>query len=256
MIDFLCSATSHITKKHLLFAVLAAAAIFFYWFSPIMLKGYDTESVTILALGDSLTEGMFGRNMSRLLHGSFHPYTKQLEKRLPGGHKFKVINSGISGERVPSMKGRLKVILKDKSMNLKNGIIIILGGTNDCLDMIRQRKNNTLMQDIKNTVRILLEMHELCRKNNVLSVVITIPPVTRGEFFEKFNKVRGLVNRELIIYSSKNKQTTLFADFGHFVDNLIGNKQFWDDGLHYTPHGYDEMGNFIFEQIKKNLTRL
>jgi lysophospholipase L1-like esterase len=88
---------------------------------------------TILAFGDSLTEGYERTNRGV----KFHPYTIHLNAKLMH-HYFKsnAVESGLSGERTTSMIPRLKEALKDNlwsngQMQSQVRLTIILGGTND-----------------------------------------------------------------------------------------------------------------------------
>ena len=76
---------------------------------------------TIVAIGDSLTEGLGVAEESS--------YPAQLQRKLAdGGHNYRVINAGVSGETSSGALSRLKWAL-----TLKPDIVILVTGANDGL---------------------------------------------------------------------------------------------------------------------------
>jgi len=100
--------------------------------TPIATTPTPEESLTILAFGDSLTEG-FGVSADA-------NYPSQLESRLrDDGYAVRVINGGISGETSSSALARL-----DWMLNTEPDIVIVETGGNDALrgvDLDLTRKN-------------------------------------------------------------------------------------------------------------------
>lgn len=100
--------------------------------TPIAAAPMPEDSLTILAFGDSLTEG-FGVSADE-------NYPSQLESRLrDDGYAVRVINGGISGETSSSALARL-----DWMLNTEPDIVIVETGGNDALrgvDLDLTRKN-------------------------------------------------------------------------------------------------------------------
>jgi len=65
---------------------------------------------------------------------------------------------------------------------------------------------------------------------------------------------RKQVNGKLQELASKSEDKTLLVDFAskilyHGVPREERDK-YWDDGIHFTPDGYDVIGVMVFEALK------
>ena len=71
---------------------------------------------------------------------------------------------------------------------------------------------------------------------------------------EELRTKRTEVNRKLKNLAEENKENTLFCDITSTLSYVSlseeERKKIWDDKLHFTPLGYDMMGNKIYETIK------
>ncbi|XP_031561161.1 uncharacterized protein LOC116297137 [Actinia tenebrosa] len=208
-----------------------------------------SKLVRILAFGDSLTQG----HTYQLTH--FHPYTHRLRQLLQEHKsvKFDVDNAGITGEFVrDQMTKRLPLLLR------KNGpynLIIILGGTNDLGDF-NPGEEKALFKEI-------VSLHDIAHEHGAKTLLLTIPESdyifkdmgANGTSYIKEDGEKGriLINGMLRDFAKENDDVTLCdLDQEHRHTNLKEEEKvkYWDDGLHYTPEGYDRMGEIIFEKIK------
>ena len=188
--------------------------------------------VRILAFGDSLTEGWcdFGTK--------FHPYTRKLQTLVESLSKsVDVVNQGVSGETTGQMCERLPLVLdKDGPFDL----VIILAGTND-LGLSLNKDGEPLFQRLKS-------LHELALRHSPLSIAVTIPE-TGYETMDRFTALkekRLLVNTLLKKYVQDCGSKIILSDLSTRLprESLSheDRRKFWADGLHFTPAGYDRMG--------------
>lgn len=196
--------------------------------------------VRILAFGDSLTEGWcdFGTK--------FHPYTRKLQTLIQSLSKsVDVVNRGVSGERTDQMSDRLPLVLnRDGPFDL----VIILGGTNDL--------GLSLNKDGEPLFRRLRSLHELALRYSPLSVAVTIPE-TGYEAMDRFTAVKkkrlqvnALLKKYVKDCGGKMILSDLSAKLPRESLSHEDRRKFWEDDLHFTPAGYDRMGEIIFEDIK------
>lgn len=203
-------------------------------------------AVRILAFGNSLTEGWceFGTR--------FHPYTCKLQSLIQSRSKtasVDIVNRGVSGETTDQMNTRLPLVLdKDGPFD----VVIILGGTND-LGMSLDKNGEPLFRRLKS-------LHELAQRHSSLSVAVTVPE-TGYEIMDGFTVVREKrfqVNALLKKYVQQCGSKMLLSDLAEKLprESLSDGdrRKYWADHLHFSPAGYDRMGEIIFEDIKHRLT--
>jgi len=218
--------------------------------------------------GDSLSQGLYrSEDFSPL----FHPYSLELQKRLPGAN---VMESGLSGEEVGHMLVRLKAKLLDIPVAQKPAVVVILGGTNDIgIGRIRGPR----------IAERLIEMHEHLRVLHdtdpafaglLHSVAVTVPVLLSRTDHNR--QERMFVNDALREYVSRSARhhdgftwlldiSNLFltqscVPFGQTDEGCRAgaeppfdplNARFWDprSPLHFSPQGYDELGRIVFERL-------
>lgn len=200
----------------------------------------------ILCFGDSLTEGYY--------HGGvkFHPYTLQLanlfKQMTESGEieEVQLVNKGRSGELVhPEMAKRLPQILKDDG---PYDLVIILGGTND-LASLKEAKQFDLFEKIKS-------LHKMAHEIGMKTCAVTIPQTAFDVLPISYEYVeyRESVNNQIRDFASNNSAMVCLCDVSLKIPMYgVRNNELashWDDELHFTPKGYDRMGELIFEVIK------
>ena len=170
-----------------------------------------------------------------------------------------LINAGVSGERTLEIHKRLLSLLESSHQFT---IAIILAGTNDFMDIIRKAGDskthlNTSCIDLARQIQAL---HNTCHSKSIMTVLLTIPEITNErdsnrDVFQKFKHCRSIVNYQLRSYANGlPPKLTVLADFEKFVSDKTNVKdereRFWSDNVHFTPHGYNEMGSFIYKNMK------
>ncbi|UJR21623.1 hypothetical protein I4U23_024701 [Adineta vaga] len=209
----------------------------------------STRQLRILAFGASLTEGYYNDGLQ------FHPYTHRLSELL--GSLFNTIdihNAGVSGEAVLSstMLPRLKQLLSSASVNQFDWVLI-LAGTNDTIR--DQQKASVVFK----TYKLLIDE---CHKHGARVLVMTLPETIYPREFpfdvqrQEFNR---LLKEELKpTNNDKINPNIVVLDVDRLLPrhSLSANesRQIWTDELHFTPQGYDRLGEFIFEALKPFLS--
>jgi len=206
--------------------------------------------VRILAFGDSLTLG----NTLNMTH--LHPYTLRLRELLQDHNKtgitFDIDNAGICGEFARlEMTSRLPPILQSKG---PYDLVIILGGTNDLGDTHVFGAEKALYDEI-------ITLHLTAHRHGATTMLITIPESdyiyddmgrNRTSYVtQQGEKGRNIVNQMLRKFAGETDDVIL-CDLAteHPHTSEEDKSKYWDDGLHYTPKGYDKMGEIIFEKLK------
>jgi hypothetical protein len=239
---------------------------------------------TIFAFGDSLTEGMTYKSVHHN-KSSFHPYANVLRTLVP---KTTVIESGVVGERVESMRNRLRVEMKERDLT-RPLVVVILGGTNNIGGMHSSPAS---------TARDLLGMHEdlhalqrsasagASGSSSLHTVAVTLPTFP----MDHFRQIRLELNALIRDFAAQSSGFTLLLDIedlflmrdpcrrssgsssgssnskvkskdkdkeadGRCRENTIpfdpANRQFWDprSPLHFSEAGYDALGRIVFERL-------
>ena len=210
----------------------------------------ETHFKVIVAFGDSLTEGLFDWPNSR----QFHPYTIKLQrlinkevKRANSELNIVVRNFGISGERLQeSMKQRLRGVI----LATNPDFVIILGGTNDLLDMAKGASDYDVHRRSNELIRDTQRLHIYCHHKGIPTAVLSIPETAIDDRDQNatVSLMRRMINDEMRDFTNSSKHTT-YVD----ISTKIGrkrNEKYWDDGVHFTPMGYDRVGEIIFQEIR------
>ncbi|RMX51187.1 hypothetical protein pdam_00004084 [Pocillopora damicornis] len=204
-------------------------------------------AVRILAFGNSLTEGWceFGTR--------FHPYTLKLQNLIESECKTEsidIVNRGVSGETIDEMNARLPEVLDEGG---PFDIVIILGGTND-LGMRLDENGEPLFSRLRS-------LHELALRHSPLSVAVTVPE-TGYETMDGYTVVREKrlqVNALLKNFVQQCGSKMLVSDLATKLprESLSDEdrRTLWADHLHFSPAGYDRMGEIIFEDIRHCLSK-
>ena len=204
----------------------------------------------IAAFGDSLTEGLFDWPNSR----RFHPYTIKLQKLI--NDKIKRANSelsivvknfGISGERLrKSMKDRLRRVIASTNPD----VVIILGGTNDLLDMEKEVSANNYATQTNELIQDIKSLHLECHYKGIPTAALSIPETAIDDRDQNatVSLMRRIINREMEDFANRSQTRTIFVDISTETDRKH-NRKYWDDGVHFTPMGYDRVAEIIFKGI-------
>mmetsp|Transcript_27969 Transcript_27969/g.39046 ORF Transcript_27969/g.39046 Transcript_27969/m.39046 type:complete len:265 (+) Transcript_27969:119-913(+) len=206
------------------------------------------KTVTILCLGDSLTRGYFMRGYKH------HPYSYRLEELLKKREdelEYDIHNQGIDGYKAVDMKDLYTATVKAQLESKKGrkhrregrafDIVVILGGINDlCLNTTPEK----VFQGLKET-------HAAAIQDGAITVALTVAEhfqqKTHGASLEKdIAKLNEMIKS---LGSSKTHVIDFAAEFPYFSLSEEEKRDLWDDGLHYTPQGYDRMGEIVYAEL-------
>lgn len=201
-----------------------------------------TSHVRILAIGDSLTEGLTNHA------SSFHPYSLRLQERLEKVVNVTVDQRGISGEQVlVTMRNRLFAILDDASAaGQLYDWVLLLGGINDIFQHARP-------EDI---VLALAAMYDASIRHEARVLAMTCMENNREEDAPSLREGRLKLNSLMVKKVEERPQVQLLdlATLLPYHSMPPEEKELiWDDGVHPTPAGYDHMADIIYDALKPSL---
>ncbi len=189
-------------------------------------KEYDG---TILAIGDSLTEGL------GVEEEDAYPAVLQ-NKLLDNGYNYRVINAGVSGETSSGALSRI-----EWALTLKPDIVILVTGANDGLRGIDPELIKANITDIIK----LLKDREIVVVLGGMQMVQNLGQTYTREFSKLYKDIAGDLNVILI---------------PSFLAGVGGNPTLnQSDGIHPTAKGYRMIvGNvypYVVEAIKEHQVR-
>jgi len=212
----------------------------------------------ILAYGDSLSAGFYARGRK------FAPYAPPLSELLGGctvdwiglsGWTTGQMLNTLPGAAASGLRRRSNWQTLDEALNAAHYThVAILGGTNDlgmALGGAKADENSSeaarsLAQPILDNLR---KLHEAAHAAGAKSIAITVPEVAYEQEAPMAREVRAEINRGLARMVQRKAGQMALADaavllprFNVSVD--VVDKR-WDDGLHFTPHGYEELAGVV-----------
>lgn len=200
----------------------------------------------ILCFGDSLTKGL-APDLSPTEWEKYWPYTKQL-KILISKHFNndtsvipKIVDDGINGELVSRMKHRISFLLSKSLYD----VVVVLGGTND---LGHHRSKDEILKDLYDIHHTIYNFG-LKSNRTIVSFAITIPPLS----WPVNQTVRADVNNALKEYVNKNITMTYLIDLDKVLTTTHTDKKYYStDNVHFSPSGYDLIGELVFHSLKEN----
>jgi len=201
-----------------------------------------TKERGILCFGDSLTKGL---SPEKDEWEKYHPYSIQLS-RLINNHfnnvtNIKVVDDGVNGEMTSIMNHRITLILSKTLYD----VVIVLGGTND---LGHHRSKDEILNDI---YEIHSTVHNFGIKSNrtIVTFAMTIPPLE----WKVDETVRAEVNNALREYVNKNITKTFLIDIDKVLTTTHTDRKYYcPDNVHFSPEGYDLIGELVFSSLKEN----
>ncbi|PPK60246.1 acyl-CoA thioesterase-1 [Malaciobacter marinus] len=184
----------------------------------------NSNTKTILFLGDSLTEGLGVAQKDAFPSLVENMIKTKLKKDI------KIINGGVSGSTTSDGLSRLKWYLKRKP-----DIVFIALGANDGL------RGLNLQQSQKN----LEEIVEFAQKSNakVFLAGMLIPPNYGPEYSKRFKKMYEEI---------KNKYKLKSMPF--LLDGVAGEKELnQSDGIHPNTQGHKYIAKEVYKFLKEEL---
>eukprot|EP01091_Cochliopodium_minus_P009530 TRINITY_DN2365_c0_g1_i2.p1 TRINITY_DN2365_c0_g1~~TRINITY_DN2365_c0_g1_i2.p1 ORF type:complete len:215 (+),score=73.29 TRINITY_DN2365_c0_g1_i2:128-772(+) len=196
------------------------------------------EGKLIIALGASLTWGYYKNGLKQ------HPYSWLLEKLLKEEKKdegYRVVEYGLSGEKTGQMKERIKMFKESEDLVG----FIILGGSNDLGSILTSEE---IAENLKEMLHyVIFTLKKKC-------VIVSLPD---NEFVNKFplyDEKRVNINLLSSKYCGENPSLSRYVDVTKVINMKNKTKEekeeMWDDHIHLTPFGYDELAKEIFKQTK------
>jgi len=125
-------------------------------------------------------------------------------------------------------------LLKKNNVNL--AFIIILGGTND----LGVEQPDTVFDNLK-------KLYEMAEGTGAKVVTMTIPESSFN--ISWYLSKRKDINSKIQKISSERNYTIIDVESLIPYDAGI----YWNDSLHFSPEGYDKLGEVIFSGIDKNI---
>ena len=193
---------------------------------PLQAPAKEKYEGTIVAVGDSLTEG--------LGVAEEFAYPALLEKKLQDqGYRYRVINAGISGETSSGTLSRIKWVL-----TLKPDIVILVIGANDGFRGI----DPGLIQS--NIRRII----EALKANNVIVVLGGMKIVQN--LGQDYTSAFAAVYPEVA-----ESEDVIFIPF--FLDGVAADPALnQSDGIHPTAEGYRKIVDHIYPYVTQAISKL
>eukprot|EP01127_Copromyxa_protea_P020276 TRINITY_DN6755_c0_g1_i2.p1 TRINITY_DN6755_c0_g1~~TRINITY_DN6755_c0_g1_i2.p1 ORF type:complete len:142 (-),score=29.48 TRINITY_DN6755_c0_g1_i2:74-499(-) len=124
----------------------------------------------------------------------------------------------------------------------KFDVVVLLAGTND----LGSRKASDIIAD-------LADLHTKIIDSGAHLLAVTIP-LLQFDTFKALTEKRTIVNdwiRENSIQASVLDLENLFPKGGDDESD-----EYWDDGLHFSPKGYDYFGKLVFEALQPVFQKL
>jgi lysophospholipase L1-like esterase len=194
----------------------------------------------ILAFGDSLTKGYYNHGMK------YHPYSLRINKLFEENKlDFKIIDSGVNGEGTKKMLERIKTFFQGEYLPHKFSHVIIYAGANDLGSM-----------SYENIAENIISLNKYVIENGVSSILVTLPQNQCDIMYDFYGEKRVKVNEYLRKVAVDIDKLTI-CDLDKYISfksmDKTDREKYWDDHIHYSPLGYDLIGEYIFNTIKKNL---
>ncbi|KAL2024207.1 hypothetical protein VTK56DRAFT_9363 [Thermocarpiscus australiensis] len=187
----------------------------------------------ILCLGDSLTAGYSARGA---VH---HPYSEKMEQMLAMAlpHlEIETVEDGVSGDLVKyGFLGRMSDHFRDEEKPYDWAIV--LGGTNDL-------GFNIPPEEIFSKLK---EVWDIPLRRSCKVLALTVPEAAlTGSLRKRVDARRNELNNLIKGYKREGFHVfDLNKHVPYYSLSEEDKKKYWDDHLHFTPDGYDLIGNKV-----------
>ena len=180
----------------------------------------------------------------------YSPYSNTLQNLILEDFKIEenqlnVTAKGVPGQCAINMIKRLNKCLTENN-KVTYDLVLILAGTNDI----------ALVKDTQKIIDKIIEMHEICKKNGTKSIAITIPESEKQN--DKAIQKRNKINNAIKAFANENG-IDIFDLYDKFKFHSLNKEQkelYWNDGLHFTPKGYEHFGQMLYQFLKSYLEQL
>lgn len=194
-------------------------------FFTLLLFSTNSSSMTILCLGDSLTEG-YGVKPEE-------SWPSLLEKDLKAKHSdIKIINAGISGATTASGPSRMKWHVKNLAKNPIDLMILALGAN----DALRGLNPEAAKKNLVETIEMAKQA-----KIEVLLADMKVPPNLGVDYTKKFEG----------IFEAAAKDTHVKL-MPFFLNGVAGNAKLNQaDGIHPNPAGHKLVEKNVLDTLNQ-----
>jgi lysophospholipase L1-like esterase len=179
---------------------------------------------------------------------NYHPYADHLNELITANNfNYFVVDSGVNGETTTAMRERLVAELNKRRYEA----CIIMGGTND---LGRWEPGVIAQGNLK-------FLHETALKSVKYTISMTVPCATldsktESEQYGKYQENKKNLNVLIKKMAEENDRIGLVDLYEEMhVDKYEDLKMVWDDRLHFTPFGYDQIAELVFPKLKSLLEK-
>jgi lysophospholipase L1-like esterase len=214
----------------------------------------STKIHRILCYGDSLTAG------TSSLPWELYPYAPHLEQALNNAKSSTSSSTFVVRHR--GMPGWTADAMVDAANDPQNGLrsairgiqnpalscVIILAGTNDlgyAFGLPKEQRVSAIVTPVQ-------ALHEMAWANGVeYTIAIAVPPSGYQAQVREAADLARAVNQSLQEFC---QQSGGKAHFVHFpFEYQMGGENWCSDGLHFSPKGYQVLGEYLAEPVMKLL---
>ena len=212
----------------------------------------------VLCYGDSLTAG-FWAGGSR-----FHPSAPRISARLGGCTVDHIGLSGYTSAQMVQTLGSNKtdtagdidatarrwVSLEEALTSTQYTHVVILAGTND-LHTLRHAGGHRSAEDVVEDVKTL---HKRALASGARTLALTVPQPAFESVRPQIALGRGEINDGLRMFAEASVNVSLVdleLALPHLNASEAERQRLWDDGLHLTPAGYDQLADAVYDALLK-----
>lgn len=187
----------------------------------------------ILCFGDSLTSGFCHHGLTE------HPYSDRLKELITSAFPHRQVHIFTNGEpgdiaSNQPWERRLAEELKKRPYDW----VIVLGGTNDIGNALTGEQT---MKGLERTWRSILFKGSQLLALTIPECHVKIPWL---------DEARDHVNEKILNYKARNFHVfDLNKALPYYSLSPNDREEYWDDGLHLSPSGYDWMGSLVAKAL-------
>ena len=215
---------------------------------------HAAPSTRVLCYGDSLTAGFWAGGHR------FHPYAQQLSRRLGGCPVDHIGLSGYTSAQMAETIGgnntagavdttQQRWLALDEALNRRRyAWVVILAGTND-LARLRHAGGPRSPADV---VQDIAALHRTALSSGAQTLALTVPQPAFEGTLPHMAAGRHEINAGLRAFAAATANVTLVdlqPVLPHLTATADERARLWDDTLHFTPAGYDVLGDAVADAL-------
>lgn len=212
------------------------------------------RGLTFLFQGDSITDGNWGRNADPN-HIMGHGYAFSIASRIGADFpqaKFRFLNRGISGNRIPDLQKRWQT----DTLDVKPDVLSILIGVNDTGASMRKAADAATVEEFEKVYRKLLQDCKSANPN--ILFILGLPFVCHGEQVRNNWEAwrDGVRQRADVVRKLAVQFDAVLVDYQAVFDKAVRQApmEYWIwDSIHPTVPGHELMAREWIAQTGKRL---